>query len=316
MSFGRVLSRRRLGVAVRGRPRTTANSGRARSWRAAGRSPRRIRPGRARLALLGTLAASVVLFGGWLLLRDSSLVAVEQITVTGNSGADGPAIGSALRLAARQMTTLDVQTGRLHAAVSSFPEVKALQVSTRFPHGLVIRVIEQRPVAAIRTGGSEVVVAGDGTILRDTPASSSLPLIQVGSTPMGRRLTEPSTIAAVAVLAAAPDRLLPHIGQVTTIAGHGLVAQIRGGPSVYFGDTSELRQKWVAVSEVLGDPSSAGATYIDVSDPAHPAAGAGTGTGSAAGSAGTTTSSQTGAAGPVSGSPAGSAALPGTAPGG
>jgi cell division protein FtsQ len=262
-----------------------------------------------RLALLVTLAASVVLLGGWLWLRDSSLVAVDQITITGENGADAPAIQAALRLAARQMTTLDVQTGRLRAAVSSFPEVKALRVSTQFPHRLVIRVIEQRPVAAIQMGGSEVVVASDGTILRDTPVNPSLPQIQVGSAPMGRRLTEPAAISAVAVLATAPYRLLGHISQVTTVAGHGLVAQLRGGPSVYFGDASALGQKWLALTEVLGDSSSTGATYIDVTDPAHPAAGAG-----AAAGAGSSTGAPATASGPsasptsasAAGAPAGS----------
>ena len=52
----------------------------------------------------------------------------------------------------------------------------------------------------------------------------------------------------------AQPQMLPKISQVTTVAPHGLVAQIRGGPSVYFGDDTQLEQKWIAASEVLGDP--------------------------------------------------------------
>ena len=86
---------------------------------------------------------------------------------------------------------------------------------------------------------------------------------------------------------------------MTTVAPHGLVAQIRGGPSVYFGDDTELSQKWIAASVVLADPGSAGAEYIDVTDPQRPAAGSGsdgqsTADGSSTGS-GSTTSSATGA---------------------
>ena len=65
---------------------------------------------------------------------------------------------------------------------------------------------------------------------------------------------------------------------MSTVAGHGLVAQVRGGPSIYFGDATELpRAKWHPATAVLADPSSAGAAYIDVTDPVRPAAGAGGG---------------------------------------
>jgi hypothetical protein len=90
-------------------------------------------------------------------------------------------------------------------------------------------------------------------------------------------LTDPAAVSAVTVLAAAPYQLLPRITQVTTTGDHGVVAQVRGGPELYFGDTTELRAKWIAASEVLADPGSAGALYIDVTDPARPAAGAGAG---------------------------------------
>jgi hypothetical protein len=50
--------------------------------------------------------------------------------------------------------------------------------------------------------------------------------------------------------------------------------QLRSGPSVYFGDSADLDAKWLAATEVLADPGSAGASYIDVTDPSRPAAGA------------------------------------------
>ena len=60
---------------------------------------------------------------------------------------------------------------------------------------------------------------------------------------------------------------------MTAVSGHGLVAQIRSGPSLYFGDASGARAKWLAASAVLADPGSAGSVYIDVTDPMRPAAG-------------------------------------------
>jgi cell division protein FtsQ len=226
------------------------------------------------LALIVLLAA---LAGAWLWLRDSSLVAVQRVRVTGQSGPDAAKVRSALIAAARTMTTLDVQMGRLRTAVAPYPAVKDLQVSTQFPHGMRIKVIEQNPVGAVSVGGHAIAVAGDGTLLHDVIAAKTLPAIPLRVPPGGSRLTDPSALGPVAVLAAAPYQMLAHVSQVTTSSAHGVVAQLRDGPVVYFGDASELGSKWRSLTEVLADPRSAGATYIDVSDPARPAAGAGSG---------------------------------------
>jgi cell division protein FtsQ len=257
---------------------------RSRTRRRAIRPRRRFTP-RLRLVLAAALALAALLFGGWMWLRGSSLVGVEHVTITGEGGADAAAIRSALRSAARNMTTLDVQVAQLRIAVSPFPEVKSLRVSTQFPHGMVIHVIEQLPVAAVAVAGRMVPVAADGTLLRNSSASG-LPLIPLSVPPVGRRLTEGSAPQEVALLAAAPYRMLSQISQVTTAGGHGLVAELRNGPSLYFGDATQLRAKWIAATEVLADSGSAGASYIDITDPTRPAAGAGSTAASTASSTG------------------------------
>jgi cell division protein FtsQ len=236
---------------------------------------RRIAPARLRLMLAVVVVLVVVLGGGWLWLRNSSLVGVQSVTVVGQSGPDAGAIRSALTSAARGMTTLNAGVSRLRAAVASFPEVKDLRVSTQFPHGMRIQVIEQLAVGAVQVGGRRIAVASDGTLLHDISATSSLPLIPLAVPPGGTRLTDPAAANAVALLAAAPYQLLARVTQVSTVAGHGLVAQVRGGPSIYFGDAAGLRAKWASATAVLADSGSAGASYIDVTDPVRPAAGAG-----------------------------------------
>ncbi len=135
-----------------------------------------------------------------------------------------------------------------------------------------IRVIEQIPVATVTVAGRQIEVAGDGTLLHADSGAGSLPTIPLSVAPGGPRLTG-WALGAVAVLAAAPYQLLPHISQVANDPGHGLTAQVRGGPSIYFGSASRLGAKWTAATAVLADHSSIGADYIDVSDPARPAAG-------------------------------------------
>jgi cell division protein FtsQ len=223
--------------------------------------------------VLGVVVA--LLLAGWFWVRDSSLVAVKQVTISGASGPDAAQISSVLSAAARNMTTLDVRMDQLRMAVAPYPVVKDLRVTTQFPHGLRIRVIEQVPVAVVVVAGRQVPVAGDGTLLHDVVSSGSLPTIPVSAPPGGSRLTEPDALHAVALLAAAPYQLLAHVGQVTTVASHGLVVSLRSGPAIYFGDQSLLPAKWTAAVAVLADAGSTGAAYIDVSDPGRPAAGGG-----------------------------------------
>lgn len=223
---------------------------------------------------LAVVALAAVLGGGWVWLRDSPLVAVRRVTIVGVVGTDADQIRSALTLAARNMTTLDVHLGQLRTAVAPYPVVKDVRASTQFPHGMRIQVIEQLPVGALESGGHSVAASADGTVLRDVN-TASLPAIPVRTLPGGSQVTDPTALSALALLATTPPRLEPRISQVSSNYYHGLVVQLRSGPAIYFGAGSEEEAKWAAATAVLADPSSAGASYVDVTDPAHPVAGVG-----------------------------------------
>jgi len=264
------------------RRRTMPAMGRSRAT-ASHRSRRRRlpRPGPRALAALAVLVA--ILVGGWFWLRSSSLVAVRRVTIAGVSGPDASQIRSALRSAAHGMTTLNVRMSAFHTAVAPYPVVKQVHVSTSFPHGMSIDVVEQVPVAMISAGGRQTAVSADGTLLHDATTTIPLPSVAVTVAPGGTRVSGPA-LTDVRLLAAAPYALLAKVAQASTESGHGLVAQLRNGPKVYFGAASQLGAKWQAAAAVLADPSSDGADYIDVTDPARPAAG--TGSDTAAGPAG------------------------------
>jgi cell division protein FtsQ len=224
--------------------------------------------------LLATLAGVLLLGGAWLWFRDSPLVAVQKVTVTGENGPDAGAIRSALVASARSMTTLDVQTDRLYAAVSAYPVVRSLRVSSQFPHGMRIRVLEELPVAQVAVGGRRIAVASDGTLLRDLASVPALPEIQLAAPPGGPRLIADGALEELRAARTAPRPLLRRIALISEQRGSGLVVRLHDGPAVYLGDGHALRSKWSAAVAVLGDPGSVGAAYIDVTDPARPAAGA------------------------------------------
>jgi len=217
------------------------------------------------LCVLGVLA------GLWLWLRDSPLVSVQKVTVTGVSGPDAGRVREALSDAARDMTTLHVNKGELRTAVDPFPAVLDVRTDSDFPHGLRIVVRERNAVGVVVAGDERVPVAADGTLMRTTPGSG-LPEIPAKALPGGSHASEPDVRRALRVLAAAPPALRARVARVS-MGDHGLTLPLRNGPTLYFGGSERLAAKWVATATVLADPTSTGATYLDVRLPERPAAG-------------------------------------------
>jgi cell division protein FtsQ len=228
-----------------------------------GRRVLRLLPG---LALLLALAG-----GGWMWLRDSGLVRVREVTVTGLTESDGEQVRAALTQTARQMTTLHVRPGELRDAVARFPSVERLSATAGFPHRLTIHVTEQRPVAALAsTSGSRVPVTGSGIVLRGVTADRDLPSLR--GTATGPRLTDRRLLGALQVAGAAPAPLL-HRTDELTLDSRGVVVSLSNGPQLVFGTGADARAKWAAAAAVLADRSAAGATYLDLRVPGRVAAG-------------------------------------------
>ena len=231
---------------------------------------RRIASHRRLLAVPLVLVA--VLAGGFLLLRDSSLVRVKHVDVSGATGPDAREVRSALVRAARDMTTLHVREGALHEAVAEFPTVKGVRVDRELPDTLTITVIGRPAVAALSAGGQKLPVAADGTLLRGSPVPDDVPVLRVGATPAGEHLAEPRALRALALVAAAPSAMRSHVERAY-LGEEGLEAQLRDGPTVIAGEPRRLRAKWVAAARVLADKGARGATYVDVRVPERAVAG-------------------------------------------
>jgi cell division protein FtsQ len=236
---------------------------------------------RLRIAFLATLIMLPLLAGGWLLLRSSPLTSVEQVRVSGLHGPQARAIETALTGAASHMSTLGVHTAALRASVASFPVVRSVRAIPSFPHGLRIVVSEQPPAAALVAGGTRTAVAADGVVLGPALLSSSLPTLNGAFEPaVGQHLHDATLLGSLAVLGAAPAPLAKHVARVYN-GPEGLTVAMRGGLLAYFGDAARPHAKWFSLARVLADPSSTGASYIDVRLPERPAAGFPSGSGPA-----------------------------------
>jgi cell division protein FtsQ len=231
----------------------------------------RLRPRLIR-ALFAAVLLALVLGAGWLWLRDSSLVRVRDVEITGATTSREPEIRAALEAAALDMTTLHIREDALHAAVRRFPAVADLRVTRDFPHGLAIEVIEHRPVAALAIGDRRVLASGSGLILRGERADDDLPAIEIRREPAGDRVDDRRTLAALAVAGAAPPELLKRVERIWW-GGRGMTLDLQNGPDLIFGGRAEPHAKWAAAARVLAEPTAAGATYLDVRVPRRVAAG-------------------------------------------
>jgi cell division protein FtsQ len=231
-------------------------------------------PPKWRQRLVVLILALTVLGPFYLLwLRDSSLVQVKDVTITGLTSDDAPRIRAALEAEADEMTTLHLRRGRLDRAVEGYPVVRGLEISTDFPNGLRIHVLEHHPAAIVASGRSRVPVAADGSVLRGLPVRGSLPLVEASGALAADRVEQGRTLGLVRVAGGAPGELVPRVQELVHDEERGIVAVLEDGPELVFGDPTRVRDKWIAATRVLADDASQGASYVDVRLSERPAAG-------------------------------------------
>jgi cell division protein FtsQ len=200
-------------------------------------------------ALLAGLLSVLLLAGGWFWFRDSSLVAVEDVTING--------LVSSERAAVRQ---------------APFASVAKVTAKADFPHALTITVLEHAPVAALQSGSAKLPVSGSGLVLRGVRAPKRLPVVAVPRMPSGTHVADRRPLLALHALAAAPEVLRTRVERAW-FGPRGLTLDLRNGPPLVFGDDAAATQKWAAAARVLADPGAAGATYLDVRVPGRVGAG-------------------------------------------
>lgn len=228
---------------------------------------------RGRLLGVSALALAIAVgYLGW--LRDSSLVAVKKVTVTGLTTRQAPAMRGAITEAARTMTTLHVREGELEAVLERYPVVRSVTATPDFPDRLRVHVSERTPVAAVAAGNAApVAVSADATVLRGVGDTRSLAIVRTDRPPSGERLADRRAAILVRVLGAAPAPLLARARRVHRDAERGVVVSLRRGPELLLGDSRALPAKWAAAARVLATDAARGASYVDVRLPERPVAG-------------------------------------------
>lgn len=227
-----------------------------------------------RRLFVAVLVAALLAALYMLWLRDSSLVAVEQVTVTGLTSRDADRVRVALASTAETMTTLNVDERRLRDAAAAFPIVARIEATPDFPNGMRIDVIEHRPAAIALADGRKQPIAGDGSVLAGMPVEGDLPEIELAVAMPQRQLGPGAARDCARVAGAAPAVIARRVNALMREGGaRGVVAQLEDGTELVFGTPDRLAAKWAAAIRVLADDEAEGASYVDVRIPERPVAG-------------------------------------------
>lgn len=223
---------------------------------------------------IGVVALLAAAAGYFFWLRDSSLVAIDNVDVVGVTSGDRAAIIGELTDASESMTTLHVDRARLESIAEEFPTVASISIDPNFPHGMRIEVTERPPTMVVQAGEQSVPVAADGTLLTgvEIPKDENLPVLAVEELPQGAKLGGAELDQAM-IVGAAPEELRPMIEQIDLSKEYGVELTLRGDIPVRFGNAAAAGDKWAAVAAVLADPKLDMLSYLDVRVPERPAAG-------------------------------------------
>jgi cell division protein FtsQ len=233
--------------------------------------------GRLRVPVVRLLAA-VVLAAALLVLvyaaaRFTSLFALEELEVTGGR----PAVREAVREAASPLlgdSLVALDEAELRRRLEAIPAVRSFSVDRAFPHTLRIAVVQERPLAVLRSGGDAWLVSDRGRVIGavDSGTPDRRPIIWAGSEESfapGRAIQDEDVRGVLEALRRLPDHFPEHIRSAR--AGEGTVTLVLDeGMEIRLGDAGALALKLAVAARVLAAMSAEEAAelaYLDVSVP-------------------------------------------------
>jgi cell division septal protein FtsQ len=224
------------------------------------------------MLLLSIVVLAAVIAGGFMLVRNSSLVQVREVKIVGLSGYYDKQARSAVLNEATQMTTMNFDPARIEDAASGFVDVAGVKVETDFPHSATIYVDVRRPVLVARLNGRTVTLSQKGEVITAASSIAGLPHIEASGDVVDGRVTGGKALSAAKLLGAAPDVLMRKVDGIKW-GKYGIVVSMEKGPDLYFGTSDDARLKWRDAATVLASDSATGAAYLDLRVPGRPAIG-------------------------------------------
>ena len=224
------------------------------------------------LAIGCALIAAAAL--AYVVARETPLFALRTVTVKGASPDVTAQVRAALApLAGSSLVTLD--GADVVRRVEGLPTVVSARYNRSFPHGLVVVVRPEHPVAVLRQGSDSWLVSARGRVMKRLPrgAERGLPRIWLGRTTavaVGARLAGPILPETAALAIAARSALDGRVMTAKAVDGR-LTFVLRSGLELSLGRPVAVALKLAVADRVLAAARQASAGgYLDVSVPGRP----------------------------------------------
>lgn len=240
------------------------------------RAVRHARHRRRRTVLLGLVAGSAIVAGGWW-LGTGPVLSVTSVEISGYRQPDQANVLRTVQIAARRGTMFKLPTVDVRESLARYPWVQDVSVHHNWLRGIDVRIVQATPAAIAVTGdGRRLVVSDAGRALGEAGDVRGLPAYRVPALAVGDWLRGPAQRAPFEFLSA----MSPEAGRRVEdlrLEGGVVIGRLAGGALLRLGPPRQLWAKGRAVEAVLDNPTIAKnlatAGYLDVSAPKQPTLG-------------------------------------------
>jgi len=197
----------------------------------------------------------------------SSLLAIRDIKVTGNTLASTDQVASALE-PLKGLPLTQVDDGRVRSLLEPLPPVSGVEVQAQPPSTLLVQVRERVPVALVQDGERFILIDRDGVQLADAPdrESAKLPLIDGGPAAVNRDVFRTITD----VLAALPAPVLEKLEHASAETIDSVELQLTDGKSILWGNAEQNDLKAQVLETLLAAAEEEGEAPVEVYDVSTP----------------------------------------------
>jgi cell division protein FtsQ len=213
--------------------------------------------------VLGLVAAAVAVVL-------SPLLDVDRVVVEGTSALSETEVIEASGVArGDQLVAVDLRGAR--AALTGIPMVAAATVTREWPDTVRVVVVEERPLAAVRSADREVAVADTGRVLPDDVDRGALAVLEVASgveLRSGRDVPDEVRVALV-VLERLPEAVRAQLDVARLSNAGQLELLLDDGATVRFGLIEDVPAKLAATQGVLEQVVRECMDVIDVREPSR-----------------------------------------------
>jgi hypothetical protein len=154
--------------------------------------------------LVGIFLALIAIGFLGILVANSSLFQIKSVLVKGNRVIAAETIVLATRIT-RNQSILSLNRQRMRQAILQNPYIAKAELDLVWPHRVIIRITERRPVCWTVWGGSSYLVGDDGTVLEAATAARRAEFpevfgVQFKNLQVGAPISVPDMATALTIL--------------------------------------------------------------------------------------------------------------------